>query len=148
MYKRIFIGGTMAKNELIAILSYSDEMTFEEVHSVETIVLGHIENILYNRNAEAFQHETRSDSFMIRCEINGMLSLHFLQDIAVTIVDHIPLGVECKILLFSSCLSTIKVALLNDGKYTIQSVDGTQSIEHRQVNRIQEEKIEGRQIFS
>lgn len=144
----LHIGGTMVKHDCIIVISYNDEMTFEEVTATERNLLQCIESSFNRCSPSAYSHESTENSCLIRCELTGILPLHFIRDMAKDIVAHLPDNVECRILVYSSNLAVIKGAVCKQDAYTLQSLDAIQSIGNRRTHLLYEEKLNEQEIFS
>ena len=138
----------MIKHDCITAISYSDDMTFEEVEQTEQIIRRCIESSLSRCSIYAFSQESTEDSCTFRYEIHGILPLHLLRDMANDIVTHLPHTAECRILIYSWNLGIIKGAVCKDGTYTLQSLDAIQFVGHRKIPFLSQEKVYESKIFS
>lgn len=138
----------MIKHDCIIVVSYSYDMTFEEVDSTEKAIRTSIESTLERCTVESCSHDVAEDTFTLRYELNGILPLHLLRDMAKGVVKYLPNSAECRILLYSSNLGVIKGAICKEGDYEIQSLDAVQSIGHRTIPFLHEEKTPEYKIFS
>ena len=148
MYKSQLIGGLMVKHDYIAVVSYTNDMTFEEIEHIEKGIRTSIESIFTRCNVEALSYASSENSFTIRCELIGILPLHLLRDIAKDITLYLSHGAECRMLVYSWNLGVIKGAVCKEGTYKMQSLDAVQSVGHRTMPFFHEETIHENKIFS